>query len=69
GAYGPVNREEVLALDDLLMTGDGRLVPWGADHPTHALMGRFGNVMLVNGRTDYHLEVKRGEVVRFYLTN
>jgi len=69
GAYAPVNRDAVLALDDLLVTGDGRLVPWGADHPTHALMGRFGNVMLVNGRTDYALEVKRGEVVRFYLTN
>jgi len=68
-AYGPVNREEVLALDDLLVTGDGRLVPWGEEDATHSLMGRFGNVMLVNGRTDYTLELSRGEVVRYYLTN
>ena len=32
-------------------------------------MGRFGNVLLVNGTTDYQLEVDRGEVVRFYITN
>ncbi len=32
-------------------------------------MGRFGNAMLVAGETDLSLEAKRGEVVRFYLTN
>ena len=32
-------------------------------------MGRFGNVMLVNGETAYHLEAQQGEIVRFYLTN
>lgn len=32
-------------------------------------MGRFGNVMLTNGATDYRLDVDRGEVVRFYVTN
>ena len=66
--YGPVNREEVVILDDILMD-DAGLIPWGDDAPTHALMGRFGNVMLVNGTTDYRLSVRRGEVVRFYLTN
>jgi FtsP/CotA-like multicopper oxidase with cupredoxin domain len=39
------------------------------DTPTHALMGRFGNVMLVNGEPRYELTVNRGEIVRFYLTN
>ncbi len=66
--YGPVHREEVVILDDILMDEHG-LMPFGASTPTHALMGRFGNVMLVNGATDYGLEVKRGEVVRFFLTN
>ena len=66
--YGPVNREEVLILDDILIDQHG-LIPWGDTAPTHTLMGRFGNVMLANGRTDYRLSVKRGEVVRFYLTN
>jgi FtsP/CotA-like multicopper oxidase with cupredoxin domain len=65
---GPANREEVLVLDDILLDGQGP-IPWGESHPTHALMGRFGNVMMVNGGTDWSLDVKRGEVVRFYLTN
>jgi suppressor of ftsI len=66
--YSPVNREEVLMLDDLLLAEAG-LVPFGRETPTHALMGRFGNLMLVNGEPDYRLAVRRGEVVRFFLTN
>lgn len=66
--YGPANREAVLMLDDLLV-GDSGLVPFGKDSPTHALMGRFGNVFLVNGEPEYRLAVRRGEVVRFYFTN
>lgn len=67
-AFGPVHREETLLLDDLLL-GDQGLVPFGAEHATHALMGRFGNVFLVNGETDYRFEARPGEIVRFYLTN
>jgi suppressor of ftsI len=66
--YGPADREAVLMLDDLLLT-DAGMVPLGRDAPTHALMGRFGNVLLVNGEPAYRLRVKRGEVVRFFLTN
>ncbi|MEX2472244.1 MAG: multicopper oxidase family protein [Gemmatimonadota bacterium] len=66
--YGPAHREEVFVLDDILMDDQGPL-PWGDSAPTHALMGRFGNVMMVNGETDHRLTVRRGEVVRFFLTN
>ena len=68
--FGPAHREEVLMLDDLLLDDDG-LIPYGAPDvgPTHALMGRFGNVLLVNGEPRYTLAVRKGEVVRFYLTN
>jgi FtsP/CotA-like multicopper oxidase with cupredoxin domain len=62
------NREQVLMLQDLLV-GDSGLIPFGQESPTHALMGRFGNVFLVNGQPGYRLSVRRGEVVRFYLTN
>src|SRR5437667_7535168 len=55
-------------LQDLLV-GDPGLIPFGQESPTHALMGRFGNVFLVNGEPGYRLAVRRGEVVRFYLTN
>jgi suppressor of ftsI len=66
--YSEVNREAVLMLDDLLAS-DAGMVPLGRESPTHALMGRFGNILLVNGETNYRLSVKRDEVVRFFLTN
>ncbi len=68
GFYSPANREVPLVLDDILIDANG-LLPFGQSAPTHALMGRFGNLMLINGITDYELDVQRGEVVRFYLTN
>ncbi len=66
--FAAANREVVLMLDDLLLDATG-LVPYGREAATHALMGRFGNVLLVNGEPDYRLTVDRGEVVRFFLTN
>jgi len=66
--YAPVNREVTFVLDDLLLDANG-IIPYGESAPTHALMGRFGNVMLVNGVTNYSLDVSEGEVVRFYMTN
>jgi len=68
GAKVAANREQILMLQDLLV-GDPGLIPFGRESPTHALMGRFGNVFLVNGEPGYRLAVRRGEVVRFYLTN
>ena len=66
--WSPAHREEILLLDDLLV-GDNGLVPYGKDHPTHALMGRFGNLFLVNGEPSWRARARPGEVVRFYLTN
>jgi FtsP/CotA-like multicopper oxidase with cupredoxin domain len=66
--YSPANREQVLMLSDLLMQAD-TLIPYGAEAPDFALMGRVGNVLLVNGEPGYALHAHRGEVVRFYLTN
>jgi FtsP/CotA-like multicopper oxidase with cupredoxin domain len=66
--FGPANRDEVLMLDDLLVAESGP-VGYGADSPTHALMGRFGNALLVNGEPRWEARVRRGEVVRFMLTN
>lgn len=67
--YSPAHREEVLMLDDVLLNDVEGLVPYGAESPTHALMGRFGNLFLVNGETSWSLNAKRGEVVRLMLTN
>jgi FtsP/CotA-like multicopper oxidase with cupredoxin domain len=66
--YSPANREQVLMLSDLLMQAD-TLIPYGGEAPDFALMGRVGNVLLVNGEPGYALHAHRGEVIRFYLTN
>lgn len=65
---GPVNREEVLILDDLLVGGAG-MPAFGGEHANYALMGRFGNVFLVNGQPEYRTAARLGDVVRFHLTN
>ncbi|MEZ4587755.1 MAG: multicopper oxidase family protein [Gemmatimonadales bacterium] len=66
--YSPVNQEQALILSDLLINGDS-LIPFGAEENDFALMGRVGNVMLVNGEPHWSKSVARGEVIRFYLTN
>jgi len=68
GTFRPVDREVALVLDDVLVA-DAGLVPWGEETATHALMGRFGNLPLVNGEPTWALDVARGETVRLYLTN
>jgi len=66
--WAPVNKEEVIVLDDLLLQ-DGDLAPYGENAADHALMGRYGNTPLLNGSAAYHLQVKQGELVRFYIVN
>jgi len=66
--WPPAHRELTLTLDDVLLEA-GQVAPFSRLHPTFTAMGRFGNVLLVNG--DPHLSVgaRNGEVVRFYVTN
>ncbi|MCG8469682.1 MAG: multicopper oxidase domain-containing protein, partial [Gemmatimonadetes bacterium] len=65
---GPVNAEDFLMLDDLLID-EGGLFPYGREGAVQTLMGRFGNRMLVNGEPRWEATVPRGEVRRLYLTN
>ena len=65
--WPPANRELLVTLDDILIE-DGRIAAFGQE-TTHVAMGRFGNVMLVAGEPDLHLDARPGEVVRFYFTN
>ncbi len=65
--YWPrVHRELFFTLDDLLLE-EGRVASFSREETTHAAMGRFGNVILVNGETDLALTANRGEVLRLYL--
>lgn len=65
--WAPVDREEVLVLDDILVTENQPV--FNIDRTTHSLMGRFGNIMLLNNEEDYTMTVKQNETLRFYLTN
>jgi FtsP/CotA-like multicopper oxidase with cupredoxin domain len=68
-AYWPAaDRDAVLAVDDVSIV-DGRIETYERSGPDHVAMGRYGNVLFVNGDTDWRLAVVRDEVVRFYLTN
>ncbi len=66
--WNNVDREVAIFLDDVLIE-NGAIAPFYKKGSDRALMGRFGNTMLVNGETDYTLSVKKGEVIRFYFTN
>ncbi len=66
--WGPANREETVVLDDILLE-DGKIAAFSRSQPNHTAMGRYGNVMLINGETEYRLQARQGELVRFYLTN
>ncbi|MDQ4028206.1 MAG: multicopper oxidase domain-containing protein [Actinomycetota bacterium] len=66
--WPPADRQLTITLDDLLIE-DGRMVPFDRGGPTFTAMGRFGNVMLINGETEFADEAAVGEVVRLYLVN
>jgi FtsP/CotA-like multicopper oxidase with cupredoxin domain len=64
-----VNTTETVILDDLLVGQDGMPVPYNAAEADHALMGRFGNISLINGQTTYAATVPSGSVVRYHFVN
>lgn len=66
GFYNPVHREIPLILDDIALKDPQA---YYKDRVTHTLMGRFGNVMLINGSDDFKLKATTGEVLRFFITN
>src|SRR5918994_221969 len=68
-SYWPaVDRQLTITLDDVLIE-EGRMVPFSRSGSTFTAMGRFGNVMLINGETRFSGEAALGEIVRLYLVN
>lgn len=67
--WSPVDREVVLVVNEVRMDSGVGITPFRKERADHVMMGRFGNVFLVNGDTAYTLRVKRKEYVRFYITN
>jgi FtsP/CotA-like multicopper oxidase with cupredoxin domain len=66
--WPPANRDIPVTLDDILLE-DGKVAPFSRSETTYVAMGRFGEVLLVNGETDLSLDARLGEVVRLYFTN
>ena len=66
--WPPAHRDLALTLDDILVE-DGKVAPFSKSETTYAAMGRFGDVLLVAGQSDLAIDARRGEVVRFFLTN
>jgi FtsP/CotA-like multicopper oxidase with cupredoxin domain len=66
--WPPAHRDVLLTLDDILLE-DGKVAPFSRTETTYAAMGRFGDVLLVNGETELSIAAQLGEVVRLYLTN
>jgi FtsP/CotA-like multicopper oxidase with cupredoxin domain len=68
-SYWPhVDRQLTITLDDVLIE-EGRMAPFSRSGSTFTAMGRFGNVMLINGETRFSGEATLGEIVRLYLVN
>jgi FtsP/CotA-like multicopper oxidase with cupredoxin domain len=68
GYWPAADRQLTLTLDDLLVE-DGHIAPFRRSGPNYVAMGRFGNVMLINGETEFSGQAAAGEVVRLYLVN
>jgi FtsP/CotA-like multicopper oxidase with cupredoxin domain len=66
--WPPAHRDVLLTLDDILLE-DGKVAPFSHDETNYVAMGRFGTTLLVAGEPELSLDVKLGEVVRFYLTD
>jgi FtsP/CotA-like multicopper oxidase with cupredoxin domain len=68
GYWPAADRQLTLTLDDLLVE-DGHIAPFSRSGPTFVAMGRYGNVMLINGDTEFSGQAAVGEVVRLYVVN
>jgi FtsP/CotA-like multicopper oxidase with cupredoxin domain len=66
--WPPADRQLTITLDDLLVE-DGKIAPFRRSGPTYTAMGRFGNVMLINGDVEFSGEAALGEVVRLFVVN
>lgn len=65
--WPPVAQEEAVIVDDMLLDDKG-IAPFSAK-TDRTLMGRYGNTMLVNGQTDWHMQAQTGQPVRLYMLN
>jgi len=66
--YASAASTEIVILDDILIK-DNNIKEFYENTITHALMGRFGNIMLVNGEQTYKKSLNKGDVIRMHILN
>lgn len=64
GYWNRADRESFLVFDDFSEND-----PFYKDTVNKTLMGRYGNLLLINNQEEYQLEAKQNTVQRLYLTN
>lgn len=62
------NAQPIVLSDVLTDPKTNLLVPF-TDKPDHTLMGRYGNIQMINGKTDWEAAVKANTVQRLYISN
>lgn len=62
--WNQANQEEYLIFDDFLEDGK-----FDNENVTHTLMGRFGDILLINDKRDFKVQVEQGQINRFFITN
>lgn len=67
--WNPVEHEWTALLNDILINDTHPKLTANDAQVDNALMGTYGNTLLVNGETNYQWEAKQGERARFYITN
>jgi FtsP/CotA-like multicopper oxidase with cupredoxin domain len=66
--WPPVDRELTLTLDDLLVE-EGHIAAFSRSGPNFTALGRFGNLLLINGEPTVTESAAVGEVLRLHLVN
>lgn len=70
GYWPAADAEQTLILSDALTDAStGLLAPFYKEGADHTMMGRYGNLLLVNGVANWQTKVQAGTVQRLYLAN
>ncbi len=64
GYWADVDREAFLIVDDFSEND-----PFYTDVTNKTMMGRFGNILLINNQEDFRMTARTGERLRFFVTN
>ncbi len=67
--WNPVEHEWTALLNDMFIDANHPKLTANDTQVDNALMGTYGNTLLVNGEANYKWEAKQGERARFYITN